>query len=59
MAKRICKACDRSLTEEDGEYCPHCNAKRAGKVGKAGSIGTAIIGLLGAGLSIWKIFNKK
>lgn len=42
MTDRVCKNCDRPLYEEDGEYCPHCTAKRAGKIGKIGGIISAI-----------------
>lgn len=35
----VCVECGRPLTPEDkGEYCPHCTAARAGKVGKTGSL---------------------
>lgn len=58
MTERVCKTCARPLIEEDGEYCPHCNAKRAGKVGKAGSVISAAVTLIVGGIFL-KIFNKK
>jgi hypothetical protein len=42
MTDRVCKNCNRPLHEEDGEYCLHCTAKRAGEIGKAGGIISAI-----------------
>lgn len=60
MTERVCKTCDRPLIEEEGEYCPNCNAKRAGKVGKAGGIISALgTAALIAGGVLLKIFNKK
>lgn len=60
MTERVCKTCDRPLIEEDGEYCPNCNATRAGRIGKAGGIisalGTAIVGGI---IIILKISDKK
>lgn len=60
MTDRVCKTCGRPLIEEDGDYCPNCNAKRAGKVGKAGGIITTLgAATLLAGGVLLKIFNKK
>lgn len=63
MAERACKNYERPLTEEDGEYCPHCTAKRAGRMGKAGGIvsalGTATVAVVGAIIFIAKVFGKK
>lgn len=45
MAEQTCKSCGRPLTEEDsGDYCPHCTAQNAGKVGKIGAIVSAVGG---------------
>ena len=42
MTERTCKTCGRPLIEEEGEYCPHCTAKRAGRMGKGGASAIAI-----------------
>lgn len=44
MVARTCKDCGRLLIEEEDKYCPHCTAKRAGRLKK---VGGGIIGALG------------
>lgn len=60
MTEPVCKTCDRPLEEEDGKYCPNCNAKRAGKMGKAGGI-ISVLGTVAliAGGVLLKILDEK
>lgn len=48
--------------KEEGDYCPHCTAKRVGKVGKVGKIvgmiGTATGVVVGAIVVLGKILKK-
>ena len=58
MTDRVCKNCNRPLNDKDGEYCPHCTAKRAGKIGKTGGIISAIGATLLA-IVVLLVKNKK
>jgi Zn finger protein HypA/HybF involved in hydrogenase expression len=63
MAERTCKKCGRPLTEEEsGEYCPNCEAKRAGCIGKIGAIisaiGATVVAVAGVVIAVIGLLGK-